>query len=149
MNTSDISPSSHRLAKLRCLSLPVGLKVDTKSLAVICTRLTRLESVRHLSSSTATAVDFKNLKKLRHIGTCMFTRCATVTTISLRGLSQLTTVGDHFLAHCTSLTTVDLSGLSQLITLGNAFLAECRSLTTVDLSGLSQLTTRLRIFFGR
>ena len=147
MNTCDTNPSSsHRLVKLRCLSLPAALDVDTKSLAAICTRLTRLESVGHLRSSTATAVDFGRLKQLRNFGSgmfthTMFTRCAAVTTVSLCGLSQLTTVGDGFLAGCVELASVDLSGLSQLTIVGDRFLGSCTLLTTVDLSSLSQLTT--------
>ena len=140
MHTSDTHHSSYRLVNLRCLSLPAGLDVDTTNLAVICTRLTRLESVGRLRSSTATTVDFEKLKQLRHIGPGMFMRCETLTTISLRGLSQLITVRYYFLAECTSLTTVDLSALSQLTTAGHSCLDGCSSLTTVDISGLSNLT---------
>ena len=144
MNTSDA-----RLVKLRCLRLPAGLNVDTKSLAVICTRLTRLESVGHLTSSTAAAVDFARLKQLRDFGPGMFERCATLTTISLSGLSQLTTVGKYFLCGCRSLRTVDLSGLSQLTTVGDQFLFGCTSLKVVDLSGLSQLSSIGKVFMFR
>ena len=122
-STADRSDNA-RLVKLRRLSLPHGLNVGTENLAVICTRMTRLESVGHLRSSTATAVD-------------------------LSGLSQLTTVGDYFLRNCTSLTTVDLSGLSQLTTVGDSFLERCSSLTTVDLSGLSHLCSIGKYFLNR